>query len=120
MSCLQVAEDDYGQLVERENINREEAGVNASGLEAAVAALVVGDSTPEDRHPEKYVFCLAASVLPCRSCTDCVSKWGTRLASIDPTLCRCLSQRDMSSPLLDPKVRGAVLPTKMGAFHACA
>ena len=50
---LQVAEEDYGQLVESENINREEGAVNASGLEAAVAALVVGDSSPEDRHPEK-------------------------------------------------------------------
>ena len=62
---LQVAEEDYGQLVERENINREEAGVDASGLEAAVAALVVGDSSPEDRHPEKCVllFCCTRACL---------------------------------------------------------
>lgn len=50
---LQVAAEDYGQLVDRENINREEAGVDASGMEAAIAALVVGDSTPDDKHPEK-------------------------------------------------------------------
>ena len=62
--CLQVAEADYGQLVDRENINREEAGVDASGLEAAVAALVVGDSSPEDKHPEKYVSGSAAFLHP--------------------------------------------------------
>ena len=50
--------EDYGQLVDRENINREEGGVDASGMEAAIAALVVGDSTPEDRHPEKYAAML--------------------------------------------------------------
>lgn len=49
-----MAVEDYGQLVDRENINREVAGIDASGMEAAIAALVVGDSTPEDRHPEKY------------------------------------------------------------------
>lgn len=55
-ACLQVAEEDYGQLVDRENINREQDGVDASGMEAAIAALVIGDSTPEDRHPEKCVL----------------------------------------------------------------
>lgn len=55
-----MAAEDYGQLVDRENINREEAGVDASGMEAAIAALVIGDSSPEDRHPEKCVSCLAA------------------------------------------------------------
>ena len=55
-ACLQVAEEDYGQLVDRENINREQDGVDASGMEAAIAALVIGDSTPEDRHPEKWVL----------------------------------------------------------------
>ena len=55
--------EDYGQLVDRENINREEGGVDASGMQAAIAALVVGDSTPEDRHPEKYAAFLLQTVL---------------------------------------------------------
>ena len=54
--------EDYGQLVDRENINRDEGGVDASGMQAAIAALVVGDSTPEDRHPEKYAAFLLETV----------------------------------------------------------
>ena len=60
--------EDYGQLVDRENINREEAGVDASGMQAAIAALVVGDSTPEDRHPEKYAEILLKTVSLYTSC----------------------------------------------------
>ena len=54
--------EDYGQLVDRENINRDEGGVDASGMQAAIAALVVGDSTPEDRHPGKYAAFLLKTV----------------------------------------------------------
>jgi len=72
-----VAAEDYGQLVERENINREEAGVDASGMEAAIAALVIGDSSPEDRHPEKCVSCLAACAVHwnCASCKHLGIMW---------------------------------------------
>lgn len=36
---LQVAAEVIGQLVDRENSNREDAGVNASGIETVVAPL---------------------------------------------------------------------------------
>ncbi len=50
---VQVTVDDYSQLVEVENPNREEDTVEARSVEAALSALAVGESTPEDRHPER-------------------------------------------------------------------
>ena len=38
--------------VEVENVNREDSGVSASGVDAAIAVLSVSES-PADRHPEK-------------------------------------------------------------------
>lgn len=60
---VQVTEDDYSQLVEAENPNREEDTVEARSVEAALSALTVGESSPEDRHPErcgKHIIALTA------------------------------------------------------------
>ena len=70
-----MAVDDYGQLVDRENINREEGGVDASGMQAAIAALVVGDSTPEDRHPEKYAAFLLETVFLSHLMSARIATW---------------------------------------------
>lgn len=110
---LQVAEEDYGQLVERENINREEAGVDASGLEAAVAALVVGDSSPEDRHPEKCApgFCWTQAACLCLK--DCASDSQAGAAVTEKhNMCSCFSQQ---KALLCFTVRGALWPHQ--AWH---
>ncbi len=42
------------QAVDVANVNREEDTVEARSVEAALSALAVGETTPEDRHPERY------------------------------------------------------------------
>lgn len=49
----QVTEDDYVQVVDAANANREDDAVEARSVEAALSALAVGEATPEDRHPER-------------------------------------------------------------------
>lgn len=50
----EVSEDQYAQQVEVENLNRDDVVVDARSLDAALAQMSVGgDTTPEDRHPEK-------------------------------------------------------------------
>ena len=56
----QVTEDDYVQAVDVENVNREEDTVEARSVEAALSALAVGETTPEDRHPERSAHCCAS------------------------------------------------------------
>ena len=52
-SHAQVTEDDYVQVVDAANPNREDDAVEARSVEAALSALAVGEATPEDRHPER-------------------------------------------------------------------
>ena len=52
--CVQVSEEAYAAGVEVANLNREDTGVEARSVEAALEALsVVGGDAAADRHPEK-------------------------------------------------------------------
>ena len=51
----QVTEDEYGSVVDVANVNREAEGVEARSVDAALAALTMGSSEAEDRHPERCV-----------------------------------------------------------------
>mmetsp|Transcript_69943 Transcript_69943/g.221606 ORF Transcript_69943/g.221606 Transcript_69943/m.221606 type:complete len:149 (+) Transcript_69943:466-912(+) len=53
-----VTEDEYASMVEQENTNRAEDSIDASGLDAAIAAMVdlsTGGGEGVDAHPEKRV-----------------------------------------------------------------
>lgn len=50
-----VSEEQYSQLVEGENLNREDDAVEARSVTEAISALELNDSAPGDAHPEKYV-----------------------------------------------------------------
>lgn len=55
-SLAQVGEEAYAQQLEVENLNRQEGGVEARSVEAALEALsVVGGEAAVDKHPEKWV-----------------------------------------------------------------
>ena len=53
-----VSEDQYSQLVEGENLNRDDDGVEARSVTQAISALELDAHTAGDAHPEKCVYCL--------------------------------------------------------------
>lgn len=53
-----VSEEQYGQLVEGENLNREDDTVEARSVTEAISALELSDNAPGDAHPEKCACCL--------------------------------------------------------------
>ncbi|KAK9806108.1 hypothetical protein WJX72_001671 [[Myrmecia] bisecta] len=48
-----VTEDSYSQLVEVENVNREEDLIDARNVTQAIAALSLAEQAEEDKHPER-------------------------------------------------------------------
>ena len=53
-----VSEDQYSQLVEGENLNRDDDSVEARSVTQAISALELDANTAGDAHPEKCACCL--------------------------------------------------------------
>ena len=55
MAPLQVSEESYEQLVDNPNLNKADGeGIEARSVGEAISALNIGDTSEEDRHPERY------------------------------------------------------------------
>ena len=60
-----VSEEQYSQLVEGENLNRDDDAVEARSVTAAISALKLDEQSAGDAHPERYKLLRACNCSYC-------------------------------------------------------